>query len=81
MPRYNVTMPATLVFEIDAPTELAARWAIWSSFRAELAYDQLQGTSFELATDVARESGASNPQLMTTSTPLNDAERLETTEL
>lgn len=64
MPRYKVTMPAVLVFEVDAPNPVSAGGAIWSAFRAKRANDALQGTRFNLD---ATERQCGNAQLMTTS--------------
>lgn len=63
MQRYRVTMPATLVFEIDAPNPDAARGAIFNHFRADRRSDPLQGTRFALD---STERQCANPSLMTT---------------
>lgn len=63
MPRFNVTMSAVLVFEIDAPNPDAARGAIFHHFEKPRHADPLVGTRFDLD---ASERECSAPQLMTT---------------
>lgn len=64
MKRYKVRIPAALTFEVEAPTELAARGAIFGAFAMSKPYDPLAGTRF--AFESHEKSGARNPRLMTT---------------
>lgn len=66
MTRYKVTMQATLIIEVDAPNEAAAKGAIYNAFKEDRPYDPLAGARF---TFDSTERECSNPKLMTTSTP------------
>lgn len=65
--RYKVTVTnATLVFEVDAPNEAAAKGSIYNAFKEDRPYDALAGTRF---TFESTERQCSNPKLMTTTLP------------
>jgi hypothetical protein len=67
MSRYKVTLTnVTLVMEVDAPNENAARGAVYNAFRESRPYDALQGTKFGFD---ATEKECSAGELMTTTVP------------
>lgn len=74
MPKYKVTVVATLVFEIEAPRENAAGGAIVNAFRYDRPFDALQGTSIALP-DTERE--CSDARLMTTTVAPGDLQDVE----
>lgn len=66
MTTFKVTTNATLVFEVDAPNEAAAKGAIYNAFKNWRHSDPLQGTRF---TFDSTERQCANPKLMTTVVP------------
>jgi hypothetical protein len=73
--RYKVTVPATLVFEVDAPSRDAAQGAIYTAFKFERGEDPLAGTRFYFD---STERQCANPKLMTT--VINERLAMETEE-